>query len=180
MILEDNLLLPIFSLLSSLQLRASAPTFPAAASSVSSKLANFLLSLAANARQHTRAARPKRKRGVLVSLLCPPPPFLSPVLRGQKTGRRVALVESPSRSNSSLISKALIARFSLPLPEREDARVVDLSRLMRLGSRSGYYGPYRWLALKKRMARSMSRPRLLAEGALFVLAVFLSVDSCCI
>ena len=86
-------------LLSSLQLRALAPTSPAA-SSVSSKLANFLLSLAANARQHTRAPRSQKgKEESLCRYLCPPVPttlFLSPVRRGQKTGRRVALVESPS------------------------------------------------------------------------------------
>ena len=108
--------------------RLAAPSFPQlnshlvpqplflAASSVFPKLSNFLLSLAANACEQTRASRLKKGRGVLAALLCPPHhpfcallcptvpllcpphhPFSCPhVLRGQKTGRWVALVESPS------------------------------------------------------------------------------------
>ena len=143
------------------------PSSPAA-SSVSTKLANFLLLSSKCSPAHTRSLQPKRKRGVLVSLPCPPVPttlFLSPVRRGQKTGRRVALVESPSHHHrlscpTLPLSKTLIARFSLLLCQRMLESSI-WARLMRLGSRSGYYGPYRWLALKKRMATAMSRPCLL-------------------
>ena len=115
--------------------RLAAPSFPQlnshlvpqplflAASSVFPKLSNFLLSLAANACEQTRASRLKREEESLrrycahlcptvpatvptpppllcptVPLLCPPHhPFSCPhVLRGQKTGRWVALLESPS------------------------------------------------------------------------------------
>ena len=126
-------------------------------------------SLAANARQHTRAPRSQKgKEESLCRYLCPPGPttlFLSPVRRGQKTGRRVALVESPSHHHrlscpTLPLSKTLIARFSLLLCQRMLESSI-WARLMRLGSRSGYYGPYRWLALKKRMATAMSRPCLL-------------------
>ena len=64
--------------------RLAAPSFPQlnshlvpqplflAASSVFPKLSNFLLFLAANACEQTRASRLKKGRGVLAALLCPP------------------------------------------------------------------------------------------------------------
>ena len=126
-------------------------------------LPNFLLSLAANACEQTRASRLKKERGVLAALLCPPHhPFSCPhVLRGQKTGRWVALVESPSRGREPNSLLFLIRDLDCKIPV-EDAPVVDLSGLMRVGCRSGYYRQYRWLPLKKRRrATSMSRPPLL-------------------
>ena len=68
--------------------------------------------------------------------LCPPVPttlFLSPVRRGQKTGRRVALVESPSHHHRlSCPTLPFIQDLDCkiqPPPLPEDAGVVDLSSI---------------------------------------------------
>ena len=130
--------------------RLAAPSFPQlnshlvpqplflAASSVFPKLSNFLLSLAANACEQTRASRLKKGRGVLAALLCPPhhpfcallcptvpycaptvptppPLFLSP--RPERTedrtlGRACRIpIGSWEGSQLSSLSETLIARF---------------------------------------------------------------------
>ena len=87
----------------------------------------------------------------------PPPLFLSP--RPERTEDRT--LGRACRIPIGREGLFLIRDLDCKIPV-EDAPVVDLSGLMRVGCRSGYYRQYRWLALKKRRgATSMSRPPLL-------------------
>ena len=74
----------------------------------------------------------------------PPPLFLSP--RPERTEDRT--LGRACRIPIGREGLFLIRDLDCKIPV-EDAPVVDLSGLMRVGCRSGYYRQYRWLALKK-------------------------------
>ena len=119
--------------------RLAAPSFPQlnshlvpqplflAASSVFPKLSNFLLSLAANACEQTRASRLKKGRGVLAALLCPPHhPFCALLCPTVPTPPPLFLSPRPERTEDRTLGRAC----RIPIGSWEGGKLSSLSETL--------------------------------------------------